>query len=120
MGMKIGAEAVGGGMAQGSSAPFVGRPHSRLGWWAFGLGVAYFFMFFINQAVFMNLPEQVGWRQTLLPFYGIFMLLCGLAGGIVALIALLRNRERSWMVLLPLLPAAMVLLLVLGEFLIPH
>jgi hypothetical protein len=33
-----------------------------------------------------------------MPFYGIFMLLCGLSAGIIGLIAVLRQHERSWLV----------------------
>lgn len=103
-----------------SNSSFWHRPCTRLGWWAVGLLIAYAVMSVINSAVFMRLPEDISWRQTLLPFYGIFMLLCGLAAGIVALIALIRKHERSWLVWLSLLPGASVLFLLLGEFLIPH
>jgi hypothetical protein len=96
------------------------RPSTRPGWWAAGLGAAFGALFIINSAVFMRLPEQVGWRQTLLPFYGIFMLLCGLSAGILGLIAVFRSHERSWLVWLTMLPGALVLFLLLGEFLVPH
>jgi hypothetical protein len=56
----------------------------------------------------------------LLPFYGIFMMLCGLAAGVLGLIAVIRKHEHSWRVWLTILPGAFVLLFVLGEFLAPH
>ena len=65
-------------------------------------------------------PEITGWGHALLPFYGIFMVLCGLASGVVGLIALLRNKERSWLVWVSVLPGALMLFLLLGEFLVPH
>jgi hypothetical protein len=55
-----------------------------------------------------------------LPFYGIAMLSCGLAAGIVGLIAVIRRQERSWLVWLTMLPGLMVVAFVLGEFLVPH
>lgn len=60
------------------------------------------------------------WQQYLLPFYGIFMLLCALAGGICGLIALIRQHERSWLVWLTILPGAFIVVFLLGEFLVPH
>jgi hypothetical protein len=100
------------------------RPSTRLGWWAVGLAGAFVVMFIINSAVFMPLFSHSGpydwFSQTVLPFYGIFMILCGLSAGIVGLIAVLRQHERSWMVWLTILPCAFVLFLLLGELLVPH
>jgi uncharacterized membrane protein len=103
-----------------SNSPFLKRPSSRLGWWAVGLAIAFIVMSIVNSAVFMRLSEDISWRQTILPFYGIFMMLCGLATFVVGLIAIIRNHERSWLVWLTLLPGASALLFVLGEFLVPH
>ena len=52
--------------------------------------------------------------------YGIFMMLCGLAPGVIGLIAVFRRHERSWMVWLTILPGAFVVFFLLGEFLVPH
>jgi uncharacterized membrane protein len=103
-----------------SSSPFLKRPSTQLGWWAVGLAIAYNAMSMVNSAVFMRLSVDVPWRQTILPFYGIFMMLCGLAAFVVAVIAILRNHERSWLVWLSLLSGAFPLLFILGEFLVPH
>jgi hypothetical protein len=81
---------------------------------------AFVLLFIINAAVFMRLVEDAPWRQTLLPLYGITMLLCGLAAGITGLIAVTGRRERSGFVLLPILAGLWVLTFVLGEFLVPH
>jgi len=103
-----------------SHSTFLRRPGTRAGWWAVGLTAAFVGMYILNSALFMRVPEDAGWRQTLLPFYGIAMILCGLAGGVVGLVSLLRSHERSWLVWLTLLPGAMVLFLLVGEFLFPH
>jgi hypothetical protein len=107
-------------MANNSSSSVLHRPGTQLGWWAVGLAAAFVVLSIINTAVFMRLSEDVPCRQTLLPIYGIFMMLCGLAAGGVGLIAIIRKHERSWLVWLALLFGAFALLSVLGEFLVPH
>jgi len=96
------------------------RPSTRLGWWAVGLAAAFVVMWIINATVFMPTTVLIPWRQAVLPFYGIFMMLCGLAAGIVGLIAVVRRRERSWLVWLTLLPGLFALFVLLGELLVPH
>jgi uncharacterized protein involved in cysteine biosynthesis len=107
-------------MTNPSISPFLKRPGTRAGWLAFGLAITFEVMNIINSFVFMRLTENVPWRQTVLPFYGIFMMLCGLAAGIVGLIEILRSHERSWLVWLSILVGVFALLFVLGEFLMPH
>jgi len=99
---------------------FLGRPSTRLGWWSVALAATFAVLFIINATVFMPSTVEAPWRQTILPFYGISMLLCGLAAGIVGLVAVVRRGERSWLVWLTILPGLFVLFLVLGEFLVPH
>ena len=93
-------------------------PGTRAGWWSVGLAATFVVLMIINGAVFMN-PTFPG-SDTILPFYGIFMMLCGFAAGIVGLIAVVRLRERSLLVWLTILPTFFVLVFVLGEFLVPH
>lgn len=81
------------------------RPHTKLGWWAIGLAIAGILLVF-------------AW--TILPGGAILGFLCELAGGIVALVAIIRQHERSWMLWLALLPMLNVFVFLLGEFLIPH
>jgi len=57
-------------------------------------------------------------RVTVLPYYGIMNLACGLIAGVLALIALIGKRERSWLIWLCLLPGASALLLILGNLLL--
>ncbi len=94
-------------------------PSTRLGWWSVGLAATYVVLFIINSTVFMPSIVEVPWRQTVLPFYGIFMMLCGFAAGIVGLIAVIWRHERSWLVWLTILPGLFVLVFVLGVFLVP-
>jgi len=95
-------------------------PSTRLGWWSIGLGVAFEVLWIINSTVGMHFSALVPWRQLVLPFYSILMLSCGLAAGILGLIATIKGHERSWLVWLAILPGLFVLLFVLGEFLMPH
>ena len=97
-----------------------GWPSTRLGWWSVALTATFVVLMIINNTVFMRLPEDVTWRETILPFYGFFMMLCGFAAGIVGLIAVIRRHERSLLVWLTILPGLFVLVFVLGEFLVPH
>jgi hypothetical protein len=105
------------------ASSFLQRPGTRLGWWAVGLLAAFFVMFLINSFVFIPTSQGASnpwWRQALLPFYGILMMLCGLASGVVGLIVVIKEHERSWLIWLTILPAAFVVFLLLGEFLVPH
>jgi hypothetical protein len=72
-------------------------------------------LFSINATVFLPSPGVVPWREA---FVGIVLLLCGLAGGIAGLIALIRCHERSVLVWFAMLPGLLVLFLVIGEFLV--
>jgi hypothetical protein len=103
-----------------TSNAFAEKPHTTLGWWAVWLGAAFVVLFLINSFVFMPSSSDAPWRHVILPFYGIFMLLCGLSSGIAGLTAVARQHERSWLVLLTLTPGLWVVLMLLGEFLFPH
>lgn len=105
---------------QTTSSRFNDKPHSKPGWWAVWLGAAFVVLFLINSFVFMPTSSNAPWRQVILPFYGIFMLLCGLLSGVMGLVAVTRQHERSWLVLLTLMPGLWVITMLLGEFLIPH
>ena len=103
-----------------ASSPLSDKPHTRLGWWAIWLAAVFVVMFLINSFVFMPTSSDAPWRHVVLPFYGIAMLLCGLASGIIGWIAVIRNHERSWLVLLTLLPGLWIVFMLVGEFLFPH
>lgn len=103
-----------------TSNPFMERPHTDLGWWAVWLAAVFVIMFLINSFVFMPASSNEPWRQVILPFYGIAMLLCGLAAMVLSLIALIRRHERSWLVFIPLLPGLWVIFMLVGELLFSH
>jgi hypothetical protein len=100
---------------------FKERPHTNLGWWAVWLMAAFVVMFFINAFVFMAFPSlgDGAWRQTVLPFYGVAMLLCGLVSGAVGLVAITYQHDRSWLVWLTILPMAWVVFMLIGELIVP-
>jgi hypothetical protein len=97
------------------SSHFLGKPQTRLGWWSVWLEVVFVVMFSINITVFVLLTDEAFWRGSILPFYAITMLLCGLVGGVVGLITVIRQHERSSLVWLAILTGLFVLLLVLNE-----
>ncbi len=107
-------------MTRQPGSAFLQRPTTALAWWAVDLALAFLAMQVLNSAVFMRLAENIPWRQTVLPFYGIVMMLCGAAAGVVGLMAMLQKHERSWMVVLATLFGASALLFLLAEFLVPH
>ena len=81
-------------------------PTTRLGKWAAGLAAA---------SIVLNL----GWR-LMGPLGGFPSLVCGLAGGIVALVAILRRGERSIAAYAALVIFLNVVVFVLAELLVGH
>jgi hypothetical protein len=53
-------------------------------------------------------------------FSGFLIMVLGITGGILTLIALIWKHERSWVVWLALLPGLFAILFSLGEILYPH
>lgn len=99
---------------------FFAPPRTRLGWWSAGLFAAFVLMFLVNAFFLMPASIDAGPTRILLIFFGLAMLACGLASGIISLLAILRRGERSWLVWLPLLPAFWVIFMLLGELVFPH
>ncbi len=108
------------------SSRFFQRPATRLGRWAAGLWALFIVVFIINSVVFMPVfsatqDASLQWfSRTVLPFFGIFLVLCGLGSGVAGLLARVRNREHSWLVWLTVLPGLFVLFLLIGEALLAH
>jgi hypothetical protein len=75
-------------------------PATHLGWWAVGLTAAFFLLVFAATVV----P-----RGAALGFFS------GLAGGIIALMAIIRERERAVTVFAALVPLAIAVAVVLAE-----
>lgn len=105
---------------QDARAKFGAPPSTPLGRWSARAGALFVLMFLVNSFVLMPTSSNAPWRHRYLPYYGIAMLLVGLAAGVLALVAVIRQRERSWLTWLTLLPGAFVIFLLLGEFLVPH
>ena len=99
-------------------------PKTRLGWWSVGLAATSVVMLIFGYGVFEVLMvrvlgryQETQWEGMAITFYGITMLLCGLAGGVVSLIAVIRQHERSWLVWLAMVPGLASLVFLIGEFL---
>jgi len=100
-------------------------PTTRLGRWSMWLAAAFIVMFAIYMVfvgVFGTTTSETmsSFSRIVMPFYGIGMMLVGLSAGVVGLVAIIKNRERSWVVWATLLPMAFVLFFVIGEFTVPH
>jgi len=85
--MGVGVEHPGSPIARGPRITFL--PTTRLGWWAVGLG-----------AVFFPLAFAAG----LFPRAAALGFVCGLAGGMAAAIAILRDQERAVTVFAAVVP----------------
>jgi len=95
-------------------------PRTRLGWWAFGLGLGTLLLPFVSFLVNTLLTALSGGMAVGLGVFGLVMLLSGIAGGIVGLIAVIRRHERSILVWAAILVGLSNLFVLGGEFLIPH
>ncbi len=100
-------------------------PVTTLGKWSMWIAVAFIVMFAINTVFVgaLGTSTDPGWQvfsSTYLPYYGIGMLAVGFAAGVVGLVAILKQRERSLVTLLTIVPALFVVVFLLGEFLVPH
>jgi hypothetical protein len=88
-----------------TSSHFLESPHTKLGWWAVGLAAT-------------SIVLLLTW--SILPGGAWLSFLCGIAGGIIALIAVIRRHERSWLIFLSILPMLNVVTFIVAELLIPH
>jgi hypothetical protein len=95
-------------------------PRSAVGRWAFGLAAGNILLNFINPLLRLLLANQMTNPNIMLPSSGFLMLILGLVGGVLGVIALVRKHEKSWAVWLTLLVGASMVFLLLGEFLLPH
>ena len=110
-------------MRNQTRSAFWQRPSSKLGRWAVGIAVLFILLFLTNALVFVPVASgapAAAWQQALLPYFGVFVMLCAVLAGIIGLFAVIRQQERSWLVWLTILPLVFVLILVLGELLVPH
>lgn len=89
------------------------------------LAVGFVVMFAINSmfiGVFGTSTNETmnAFSRTVMPFYGIGMLLVGVSAGLVGLISIIKSHERSWVAWATILPLVFVLFLLIGEFAVPH
>lgn len=96
------------------------RARTRPGRWSFALAILSILLFMINLLVFFPTASEASWGQILLLIYAWGMFACGLAAGMLGLLAILKLHERSWQVWLGLLVGLWLLIYLLGDFLIPH
>lgn len=89
------------------SGRFLGLPRTQLGWWAAGLAVVFI-------ALFILIPNSG------MIFSGFLNMIFGFVAGILGLLTMLRQGERSWLVWLAVLCGLFVILFMLGEFMMPH
>lgn len=96
-------------------------PRTRLGRLACWLDAAFIVWWFLNLGV-VQLVQRVDtseYRGALIAF-GWFGLALGIVGGVLAVAALAWLKDRTWLVVLCLLPLGFVGLFLLGEILVPH
>jgi hypothetical protein len=72
-----------------------GWPKTKLGWWAVGLTAAFLALLGINMAVFVPVEVPATLSAVVLPAFVTTIVLTGIAGGIVALLAVILRHERS-------------------------
>jgi len=114
------------GPAHGRGGFHMQLPQSRLGVISAWLAVAFIVGFFVvNSAIVAMVgtstdPAVNEFSRTYLPYWGMGLMGLGVASGIVGLVAIVKDAERSVVVLLTLVPTIFVTLFLLGEFLVPH
>lgn len=91
------------------------QPTTQIGRWSVALAVAAMLLTGLHVYVLMPLSASgslTAWQRHLLPCCGLGMVVCGFTAGVAGLFAILQERERSWWVMLSLLPLAGVLVAV--------
>ena len=90
-------------------------PQTGPGWLSVVLAAVFVVLFSLDVAVFLPSPGVEPWPEA---FFGIVLLVYGLASGVEALYALIRCHERSVLSWLAMLPGLLVIFLVIGEFVV--
>ena len=89
-----------------------------------GLEAVWLFATFATLAVIamtLGVPGAIAqYQAAVMPFYSVAMLACGLAAGIVGLLAIVRRQERSWLVWASALVGLDIMFLLFGELLGQH
>lgn len=98
-------------------------PRTKLGKATIWLAAFFVVGFGVNTVVFMPISmayPDASWRIWFLPAWGITLMASGVAAAITAVLAIVKGKERSWVVWAALAPGIFAILFLLGEFLIPH
>src|SRR5688572_27522924 len=90
-------------------------PQTGPGWLSVVLAVVFVVLFSLEAALFLSWPGVEPWLEA---FFGIVLIVYGLAGGVGALYALIRCHERSVLLWLAMVPGLLVIFLVIGEFVV--
>lgn len=100
-------------------------PVTTLGTWSMWLAAAFIVGFMINSAMVGVIGTSTNvavndFSQTYMPYWGITLFAVGFAAGVVGLVAILKDKERSIVTLLTLIPTLFVVMFLIGEFAFPH
>jgi hypothetical protein len=90
-------------------------PQTGPGWLSVVLAAVFVVLFSLDFAVVLPSPGVEPWIEA---FFGIVLLVYGLAGGAEALYALIRCHERSVLLWLAMLPGLLVIFLVISELVV--
>ncbi len=99
---------------------FLALPRTRMGWQSVVLAGAFLLALAVLAVVSKRLPKQPWWltASAVLPVLAVTMIGTGLGAGISCIVAMLRDDERSWLVCVPPMLAALLTIIVLAaEFL---
>ena len=100
-------------------------PTTRLGRVSMWLALVFLVGFAVNMAVVPTVgmstnPAVNEFSRTYLPYWGVTLFASGFIAGAIGLVAILKDKERSIITLLTLVPMLFVTVFMLGEFLLPH
>jgi hypothetical protein len=99
---------------------FVSWPRTRAGLWALGLGLATLILPLLNAMVNAFMTVLSGGTPVAVGGFGTLMVLCGVAGGITGLVALIRSHEHSMVVWGVMLIGLIAVVLAGRDLLMPH
>jgi heme/copper-type cytochrome/quinol oxidase subunit 3 len=106
--------------AASPASRFLALPASRVGRLAAAFEVLFALLFALNVVLFAPAVVPPPGSEILLPAMAVAMVGAGIAAGVASLLAVIRHRERSWLLWLALLPATLLLVFLVGELVAPH
>jgi hypothetical protein len=100
-------------------------PDTRLGRIAMWLALAFMVGLTLNVGIVAVVGESIdpavnAFSRMYLPYWGVTLMGTGFVAGVMALVAILKQHERSIVTLFTVTPALFVVVFLLGEFLLPH